>query len=47
MTTLPRAEQLTNLFVRGALGEQDVLDGGTVLPGFAVALAELFADLDL
>lgn len=29
------------------LGSQDVLDGGTVLPGFAARLADLFADLDV
>jgi Uma2 family endonuclease len=28
------------------LGEADVLDGGTVLPGFALPLRELFAELD-
>jgi Uma2 family endonuclease len=29
------------------LAEQDVLEGGTVLAGFAVPLSDLFADLDL
>jgi Uma2 family endonuclease len=28
------------------IGEGDALDGGTVLPGFRLSLAELFADLD-
>jgi Uma2 family endonuclease len=28
------------------LGERDTLDGGAVLPGFALALRELFAELD-
>ena len=28
------------------LHEQDVLDGGTVLPGFALSLRDLFAELD-
>ncbi len=28
------------------LHEQDVLDGGTVLPGFTITLRELFAELD-
>jgi Uma2 family endonuclease len=28
------------------LGAGDVLDGGTVLPGFRLALADLFGDLD-
>jgi Uma2 family endonuclease len=29
-----------------SLGEQDVLDGGTVLPGFTLSLGEMFAELD-
>jgi hypothetical protein len=28
------------------LGAADTLDGGSVLPGFALALQELFAELD-
>lgn len=29
------------------LGRDDILDGGSVLPGFSIKVAELFANLDL
>jgi len=37
------AEVYTSLEARSEIGESDVLDGGDVLPGFTITLAELFA----
>ncbi len=42
----PTVTVYTDVDDHGILNENDTLDGGSVLPGFALPLRELFAELD-